>query len=117
MVRRELERLYVGRCSITNFQKVFDEKTKRTTTKEVVVVEDEPCRLSFSWNKEAQSEGVYSNLHQTSKLFLRPDLTVLAGSKITVTQSGVTKRYALSGEPAVHTNHQEILLVLDDDKA
>ena len=34
-----------------------------------------------------------------------------AGSKIVVTQEGRTAAYARSGEPAVYSSHQEIVLV------
>ena len=117
MVRSAIQSLYSGVCTITNSQKVFDEKTKRTVTKDVIVCENEPCRLSFKTTASASYDGIVSGLVQTIKLFLRPELEVLAGSKITVTQNGRTTKYKFSGQAAVYTNHQEILLELDGDKA
>ena len=36
------------------------------------------------------------------------------GSKITVTQNGVTTDYASSGKPAVYETHQEVILELKE---
>ena len=117
MIRKAIERLYIGRCSITNRQKTIDPVTKITSFQDVVVCEDEPCRLSYSTLSRSDKTDTISNVNQVVKLFLRPELVVDAGSKITVTQNGRTTKYVASGQPAVHTNHQEILLGLGDDKA
>ena len=116
-VRKAIEHLYVGRCTITNSQPVFDETTKRTTFKDVVLVENEPCRLSFSTVSETSQTDTIANVSQVVKLFIRPELEIKAGSKISVTQNGRTINYITSGEPAVHTNHQEIVLSLEGNKA
>lgn len=116
-VRQAIESMYKGVCTIYGKQKVVDEVTKRTTTKDVVLCENEPCRLSFETKESAEYNGVTAQLTQTIKLFMRPELVVFPGSKITVTQNGRTTTYKCSGQPAVYTNHQEILLELDDDKA
>ena len=117
VVRKAIECLYVGRCVITNSQAVFNEATKRTTFKDVVLCENEPCRLSFSTVSEASQTDTAANVSQVVKLFIRPELEIKAGSKITVTQNGRTVKYIASGQPAVHTNHQEIVLSLEGDKA
>ena len=49
---------------------------------------------------------------QATKLFISPDITIKPGSKITVTQTGVTTEYTGSGVPAVYPTHQEIMLEL-----
>lgn len=116
-VRKAIESLYVGLCTITNTQAVFDETTKRTTFKDVLLVENEPCRLSFSTIKETSPSDTIASVSQVVKLFIRPDLEIKAGSRITVTQNGRTTKYISSGQSAVHTNHQEIILSLEDDKA
>ena len=46
------------------------------------------------------------------KLFIAPDIEVKSGSKITVTQNGVTAEYSASGEAAVYESHKEIMLEL-----
>ena len=117
VIRKAIERLYVGRCHITNRQKAVDPVTKITSFRDVVLCEDEPCRLSFSSVKSSNETDAVTEVAQVVKLFLRPELVVHAGSKITVTQNGRTTEYVASGHPAVHTNHQEILLDLGDAKA
>lgn len=51
---------------------------------------------------------------QTVKLFLKPEKIIEPGSKITVTQNGVTTDYASSGKPAVYETHQEVILELKE---
>lgn len=48
MARKAQEETYDGKCTVTEFQPIKDPKTKITSEKEVVVLEDEPCRLSYS---------------------------------------------------------------------
>ena len=115
--RKAIESLYKGVCIVSNSQKVFDSVTKRTTFQDVVIVENEPCRLSFSNVSEASQGSTVATVSQVVKLFIRPELEIKAGSKITVTQNGRTTKYVASGQPAVYTNHQEIVLTLEDDKA
>ena len=49
---------------------------------------------------------------QGVKLFIAPEAEVKSGSKITVTQNGVTTEYSASGEAAVYESHKEIMLEL-----
>lgn len=116
-MRVAIESLYSGFCTISNFQKVTSSTTKRTTTREVMLVEDEPCRLSYKSAQSGSYNGVTTGVKQQIKLFIRPEIVVLAGSKVTVTQNGRTVTYKSSGQPSVYSNHQEILLELDEDKA
>jgi len=112
--REMIESTYIGTVSISEYQKVKDPTTKLTTSKEVTVLENQPCRLSFeSISVAVQSESAATTA-QTTKLFIAPDVTVNAGSKMTVTQNGITTAYTRSGEPAVYHTHQEIMLELFD---
>ena len=115
--RKAIESLYRARCSITETRKTLDPVTKRVTFTDVVTVKNEPCRLSFSSVANAVQGSEVANVAQVVKLFIRPELTVLAGSKIEVTQNGVTSKYVASGKPAVYSNHQEIVLTIGGDKA
>lgn len=109
-VRKALERGYDGTFTVTEYQKII--KPNHTTGfSEVVVVENQPCRLSFS-SSPASSEGDVSTINQTVKLFFAPEIKVKEGSKITVTQNGVTTEYKCSGVPAVYSSHTEIILEL-----
>lgn len=117
MVRAAIERLYKGTCRITNKQKVVDPITKRTTDKDVLFCDNEPCRLSYESIQSADYDHVTSEIKQQIKLFMRPEVMVVAGAKVVVTQNGRTVTYKAAGQPAVYSNHQEILLELDGDKA
>lgn len=112
MARKAVEALYTGICTVTEYRKVMDESTKLTGYRDVVVLENQPCRLSFETLKAAVPTESAVNISQITKLFLSPDIMVKAGSKVTVTQAGVTTDYKCSGIPAVYLTHQEILLEL-----
>ena len=110
--RRVIEALYEGTCTITEHQK-FQKPNKSVGFREEVVLEKQPCRLSFSTiNQSNQTETGASSVSQTVKLFIAPEIQVKPGSKITVTQNGVTTDYKNSGEPAYYSTHQEIILEL-----
>lgn len=78
---------------------------------------NEPCKVSFFYNNtrltSPASGGVaaFETVQQT-KLFIRADLNIPAGSRITVITHKNAKvlYYESSGIPAVFTNHQEILI-------
>ena len=110
-VRNAIESLYIGNCTVTEHQKTFDETTKQTKFVDVDILTNIPCRLSFS-SVRPTDENVAASVTQSIKLFLAPEINIPAGCKITVTQNGKTTAYKQSGEPAVHTHHQEISLEL-----
>lgn len=110
--REALETTYESLCTIIQYRDVMDDKTKLSSEKEVVVIEDQPCKLSFEkLNAVVQTETAAAAA-QGVKLFLAPETTVNSGSKIVVTQNGVTGEYSASGEPAIYSTHQEIILEL-----
>ncbi|CAK7062023.1 MAG: hypothetical protein BACD_02915 [Bacteroides rodentium] len=110
--RKAIESTYEGVLTVTEHQKVTDENTKLTDYQEVVVMENQPCHLSFETLKSAVQSESAAAVTQTIKLFVSPDISIKAGSKITVTQAGVTADYSCSGIPAVYETHQEIILEL-----
>lgn len=117
IVRNAIESLYVGKCTITGTIESVDPETFISTFSKQTICENEPCRVSFSGLVSASESDTVSSVGQVIKLFIRPELVIPAGSKITVTQNGKTAGYIASGEPAVYTNHQEIILTIGDDKA
>lgn len=112
--RKVIESLYKGRCNVIEKQKVVDEKTHITSLKDVVVAENQPCRISYS-STHSNSKDSYSVPAQTIKLFIAPEITIKESSKIVIVQNGVTCAYKRSGKPAVYNTHQEIVLELDDN--
>lgn len=110
--RKAIEATYSGMMTVTEMQKVKDEKSKLTKKEPVVVLEDKPCKLSFETLRAATQTDAAAAVTQVTKLFVSPDITIRAGSKITVTQDGVMTDYTASGIPAVYATHQEIMLEL-----
>lgn len=111
--RKAIESTYVGVCTILERREVRDEKTKITRKKEEVsIIEKQPCKLSFEKLNIAVSSETAAAVSQSTKLFLAPEIIVKGGSKIVVTQEGVTTEYCASGKPAIYSTHQEIMLDL-----
>lgn len=111
--RKAIESTYAGRCSIYERRDLRDEKTKITRKKEeVLVVENQPCKLSFEKLNALLQTDTAASRTQGTKLFIAPEITVKPGSKIMVKQNGVTTAYSASGVPAVYLSHAEIMLEL-----
>ena len=115
--RKAIEATYFGVLTVTEQQKVKDEKSKLTKMIDVVVLENQPCKLSFEkLQATIQSESA-ATITQVTKLFVSPDISINAGSKITVSQDNVITDYTCSGVPAIYPTHQEIILELFKDFA
>ena len=110
--RQAQEATYDGLCTIIEHRSVTDEKTKLSNKREIVVLENQPCKLSFEKLAAASQTETAATISQGVKLFLAPEIRVPAGSKIVVTQNGVTGEYSASGVPAIYNTHQEIALEL-----
>ena len=111
-----LEMLYTDTCTISEYRDVEDPDTFVTNKQLVVVAENVPCRLSFKTIKAA-GDGSAPSISTSTKLILSPEININAGSKIAVTRNGATTVYKRSGEPARYTNHQEIILELEEEYA
>lgn len=110
--RKAIESTYAGTVTVSEYQKVKDPVTHLTGYKEVVVLENQPCKLSFESITTAIQTGTATTISQAVKLFISPDVTIKPGSKLIITQTGVTTEYSSSGVPAVYPTHQEIMLEL-----
>lgn len=95
--RKAIEATYFGTLTVTELQKVKNEKSKLMEESEVVVLQDQPCRLSFEKLQTAIQSESAATITQSTKLFVSPDVTIKAGSKLTVTQDNVTTDYTRSG--------------------
>lgn len=110
--RAALESTYLGVCSVYEYGETTDPKTHITTHGEKCILENRPCRISFGSLSAAAENSGAAAVEQSVKLFISPDVRINSGSKISVTQNGVTTEYAASGVPAVYPTHQEIMLKL-----
>lgn len=114
-VERALRALWRDACTIEaveEYSKPNGAKAKRW----VLLAENEPCKLSYynnvRVNATADELGMAAAVFQEAKLFLRPDLDVPPGSRITVVthRHHKTLKFENSGAVSLFTNHQEILL-------
>ena len=108
-----IKSLWRGKCTVTvRNNDTTDENTGRVVEGEVDTYTNEPCRISFDTVSATQTENNAANIVQSITLFIDRAVTVPEGSKITVTQNGVTGVYEKSGKPAIYSTHQEIPLEL-----
>lgn len=110
--RKAVESAYTGVCTVIEFQNVKDLVSRITKPQEVTVTENVPCRVSFESKSAAVPTLTGAAVAQEIRLFLAPEIKIKSGSKVIVTQNGVTTEYAASGVPAVYITHQEIMLEL-----
>jgi hypothetical protein len=110
--KEALQSLWKGVCTITAQSEKQNSTTKRTEFDEDAVCENEPCKLSYKVLTSTSEKNDAAEVKQVPKLFLSNEITVPAGSKITITQNGKTTEFEKSGEPAIFSNHQEIILEL-----
>ena len=115
--RKAIEATYFGTLTVTERKKEKDERSKLTKDVEVVVLENQPCKLSFEKLQTAIQSDSAATITQVTKLFVSPDISINAGSKITVSQDNVTTDYTFIGVPAIYPTHQEIILELFKDFA
>lgn len=110
--RLPIRKLFTDLCTIETSVETTD-IYGGTSYEDVILCENEPCRISYSTFKNADdSNNGASNISQIIKLFIREDLNIPTGSRLTVTRGSVTGEYKASGVPAIHSNHQEINLEL-----
>ena len=107
-----IKSLWSGKCTVTVRKNETNEVNGRAEAKEVDLYTNEPCRISFDTVSATQTENNAANIVQSITLFIDRAVTVPEGSKITVTQNGVTGVYEKSGKPAIYSTHQEIPLEL-----
>lgn len=110
-VRKAVEKGYIGTCSVIEYRKVKRENGS-TGFSEETVLDNIPCKLSFKSAPVLGDGATGSAISQMVKVFMAPDVSVKSGSKLIITQNGVTKEYKGSGEPAIYETHQEIALEL-----
>lgn len=109
-----LKKLWLGKATIFEYKSVTDPVTHQTKHGLVPVVTDEPCRLSYKNDTVTNLGNNVPRVHQIISLFISPDIEIQAGAVIEITQHGRTNRYKRGSKPAVYTNHQEVILEIDE---
>lgn len=115
--RRAIESTYEGQCTVIGYKSETDNNTGLTNQDEAVILKDQPCKLSFEKAEATSQKEMAATASQGVKLFLAPEIKLSAGSKITVTQNGITSEYQASGTPAIYGTHQEIMMELWEEHA
>ena len=110
--KKAVQSLWVGKATITVLDGVLNPANGRTEPTERVTVSDAPCRISHTTVKSTQPSEEAAAVAQSVTLYIDPSVDIPEGSKITVTQNGVTHDYERSGKPAVYSCHQEVPLEL-----
>ena len=77
--RKAVEELYTGTCRVTEHQKVKDEESKLTTYADRVVMENQPCRLTFKSADTAGRKETAVSVAQTVKMLISPDVVIRPG--------------------------------------
>lgn len=114
--RESIQSMWTGICNIFGFK---NSKNKYGTVISEVkeLYKNIPCRLSFKNISQTEQTESVAKTSQVVKLFIAPEVYVLPGSIVEVIQNGVTRKYKHSGISAVYTNHQEIILDAEQEKA
>lgn len=110
--QKAVQSAWDGRATVTVREGVLNPANGRTEPVERVLAEDTPCRVSHRTIKSTEISEAAATVAQSVTLFIDPSVDIPEGSKITVTQNGVTREYERSGTPAVYTAHQEVPLEL-----
>ena len=109
------ERLYADTCTVHAAQKLTDPQTHVTGSQWVAVIENQPCRVSFSQFPATGQSATADTVSQSVKLFISPEVAIPAGSRIEITRQGITTAYRQSGQPAMYPTHQELMLELEKE--
>lgn len=107
--REAVEKLYDHTCSVVVKQE-YTKPNHSTGFKEVEIITDEPCRISFSSISDTEENTGAAKVVQIVKLFIAPEIQIPPGSKIIVSHDDIESLFSKSGEPATYPTHQEIML-------
>ncbi|MCL2083030.1 MAG: hypothetical protein FWH04_07335 [Oscillospiraceae bacterium] len=112
-----LKMLWKDRCDVFCREGEFNPKNGRTEFREIMVLDDIPCKLSFTGRRRTRAagptkQGQAASAEQEVTLFLSREAEIPPGSKIVVTRHGTPIAYKQSGKPNIYSNHQEIGLAL-----
>ncbi len=107
--RRIIETTYDRLCNIIEFRGVKN-SVGATTFKEVVVLKELPCRLSYKTSETAvlNELSLSKEVKQRVKIFLAPEVKILPNSKIVVGECS----YGKTSKSKVYSTHQEVELEL-----
>lgn len=112
-MKKAIEKLYQDRCNVYERQE-YIKGNKSTGHRDVIVIENMPCRVSYSNIYANDVTDTVAYKQQAVKLFYSPGNNIKPGSRVEVTRNGYTTLYRASSEPAIYNSHIEINLTLWD---
>lgn len=74
------------------------------------VLENEPCRLSYPYNKSNGAMAEALVIDYDVKLFTDPEIDIRPGDVIAVSDAERTESFILADEPYKYASHQEVTL-------
>lgn len=107
-IKSALEQLHTGTATVYGITYSTGEHGAEVA-EEAPVFEDIPCRLSYD-RKVSNDEDTYGRIIQDITMFCDPSYTIAPGSRIVITQNGVSREYRSASQAAVYESHQEIEL-------
>lgn len=110
--KKAVQSLWAGKATITVLDGVLNPANGRTEPQERILAADIRCRISHKSVVSTEPNEEATQVAQSVVLYIDPSVDIPEGSKITVTQNGVTRDYERSGKPAVYSCHQEVPLEL-----
>ena len=110
--KKAIQNLWDGRATVTVRVGRLNEATGRTEPQERILAADIRCRISHKSVVSTEPNEEAAQVAQSVVLYIDPSVDIPEGSKITVTQNGMTRDYERSGKSAVYSCHQEVPLEL-----
>lgn len=110
---KSLTALWFDRAKITGWQPVKDGSI--TSTKEVTIVDDEPCKISRKSLKPSDQKDFGTDEYDVV-MYIRTDIDIPAGSNVYVTDvNGKVTKYKQSGKAYTgYVSHQEVALIREE---
>ena len=108
--KKAIESLYDCTCKVSGYEKSKDPITKETKSTINIKHSDILCRVSRSrLSKNTQTDTVNQIMYEI-KLIIAPELEIIQGDTIEVTNKfGIVEKY-LAGEGFKYSTHQEVIL-------
>ncbi|WP_307745969.1 hypothetical protein [uncultured Phascolarctobacterium sp.] len=107
--RKAIEKLYDSVCTVITSVEITDENGV-TNFQDVMLYENQPCRISQSNVTAANNNYVVSEIDKVIDLYIAPELDIPAGSRIVATFNDIATEYKASGVPARYATYQKIRL-------
>lgn len=109
MKRAILEDLYTGTMTVWEEKTITDPDCGLERQQKVIVVENEPCRVSRQ-NAPQPTANNPKTYDEITQLTCAPEIPIMPGSVMEITFNGRTEWYVRSASPRVYSSHQSIFI-------